>query len=95
MEVDLTNPLLAMFVLKDRHVRVEYEGLHLLCVTCGKFGYYKEGRPDKAEATKCQGVTTRGKVEERRPARMLGQRRTVPECWCKTRRPRKGVVKEV
>ncbi|PNX89465.1 hypothetical protein L195_g045585, partial [Trifolium pratense] len=36
-----------MFTIKERKYKVEYEGLHLLCTTCGKFGHYKEGCPDK------------------------------------------------
>ncbi|XP_058783386.1 uncharacterized protein LOC131658066 [Vicia villosa] len=47
VEVDLTKPLFAMFELKDKSYRVEFEGLHLLCITCGKFGHYKEGCPMK------------------------------------------------
>ncbi|PNX84577.1 hypothetical protein L195_g040639, partial [Trifolium pratense] len=47
VEVDLTNALLAMFTIKNRKYNVEYEGLHLLCITCGRFGHYKEGCPDK------------------------------------------------
>jgi hypothetical protein len=43
VEVDLTKPLLAMFQIKDRLYKVEYEGLHMLCLTCGTFGHYKEG----------------------------------------------------
>ncbi|PNX57927.1 hypothetical protein L195_g058937, partial [Trifolium pratense] len=35
VEVDLSKPLLAMFELKGRHYTVEYEGLHLLCLSCG------------------------------------------------------------
>jgi hypothetical protein len=31
VEVDLTKPLLAMFMIKGRKYNVEYEGLHLLC----------------------------------------------------------------
>ncbi|KAK2378394.1 zinc ion binding / nucleic acid binding protein [Trifolium repens] len=49
VEVDLTKPLLAMFTIKERKYNVEYEGLHLLCTTCGKFGHYKEGCPDKVK----------------------------------------------
>jgi hypothetical protein len=41
--VDLTKPLLAMFTLKGRKYTIEYEGLHMLCMTCGRFGHYKEG----------------------------------------------------
>ncbi|MCH85177.1 hypothetical protein A2U01_0006021 [Trifolium medium] len=47
VEVDLTTSLLAMFTLKERKYNVEYEGLHLLCTNCGKFGHYKEGCPEK------------------------------------------------
>jgi hypothetical protein len=36
-----------MFTIKDRKYNIEYEGLHLLCTTCGRFGHYKEGCPDK------------------------------------------------
>ncbi|XP_058758009.1 uncharacterized protein LOC131631237 [Vicia villosa] len=43
VEVDISKPLLAMFELKDKSYRVEFEGLHLLCILCGKFGHYKEG----------------------------------------------------
>ncbi|KAK2359196.1 zinc ion binding / nucleic acid binding protein [Trifolium repens] len=47
VEVDLNKPLLAMFELKDEIYKVEYEGLHMLCRTCGKFGHYVEGCPEK------------------------------------------------
>jgi hypothetical protein len=47
VEVDLNKPLLAMFELKGEVYKVEYEGLHMLCRSCGKFGHYVEGCPDK------------------------------------------------
>ncbi|MCI03214.1 hypothetical protein A2U01_0024249, partial [Trifolium medium] len=50
VQVDLTKPLLAMFTIKGRKYKVEYEGLHLLCLTCGKFGHYKEGCPERGKA---------------------------------------------
>jgi hypothetical protein len=43
VEVELNKPLLAMFELKDRIYKIEYEGLHMLCFTCGRFGHYAEG----------------------------------------------------
>ncbi|XP_058786104.1 uncharacterized protein LOC131660794 [Vicia villosa] len=41
--VDLTKPLLAMFEINGSCYKVEYEGLHLLCLACGRYGHYKEG----------------------------------------------------
>jgi hypothetical protein len=41
VQVDLTKPLLAMFTIKGRKYNVEYEGLHMLCLTCDKFVHYK------------------------------------------------------
>jgi hypothetical protein len=57
VQVDLTKPLLAMFTIKGRKYNVEYEGLHMLCLTCGKFGHYKEGCQDKStkQASQQQG----------------------------------------
>ncbi|MCH86877.1 hypothetical protein A2U01_0007737, partial [Trifolium medium] len=42
VEVDLSKPLLAMFELKGRHYKVEYEGLHLLCLKCGRYDHLSE-----------------------------------------------------
>lgn len=43
VEVDLHKPLLAIFEVKGKQYNAEYEGLHLLCLKCGRFGHYKEG----------------------------------------------------
>lgn len=40
-EVDLTKPLLSMFTIKERKYKIEYEGLHPICINCGRFGHYK------------------------------------------------------
>ncbi|KAK7289688.1 hypothetical protein RIF29_03530 [Crotalaria pallida] len=50
VEVDLTKPLLGMFQIKEKFYKVEYEGLHLLCLSCGKFGHATEGCPSKPVA---------------------------------------------
>ncbi|KAK2391890.1 zinc ion binding / nucleic acid binding protein [Trifolium repens] len=47
VEVDLTKPVLAMFELKNTIYKIEYEGLHMLCLACGKFGHYVDGCPAK------------------------------------------------
>lgn len=51
VEVDLSKPILAMFEIKERYYKVEYEGLHLLCLTWGRFGHYIEGCPEKGSAS--------------------------------------------
>jgi hypothetical protein len=65
VQVNLTKPLLAMFTIKDRKYNIEYEGLHLLCTTCGRFGHYKEGYPDKGRehAAKPDGQGRVGREE--------------------------------
>jgi hypothetical protein len=35
VQVDLTKTLLAMFTNKGKKYNVEYEGLHMLYLTCG------------------------------------------------------------
>lgn len=55
VEVDLTKPLLAMFELNERRYKIEYEGLHLLCLTCGRFGHYMEGCSGKGKNNLGQG----------------------------------------
>lgn len=51
VEVDLDKPLLPMFEIKNHIYKVEYEGLHLLCLACGKYGHYREhcNAKDKGE----------------------------------------------
>lgn len=36
-----------MFSIKGRHYKVEYEGLHLLCLSCGKYGHFPKNCPHK------------------------------------------------
>lgn len=47
IEVDLSKPLLTIFTIKDRKYKIEYEGIHFLCIDYGLFGNYKEGCPEK------------------------------------------------
>lgn len=42
VEVDITKPLLAKFKIRRRVIRIEYEGLHLICFHCGIHGHHKE-----------------------------------------------------
>ncbi|KAJ1376547.1 Zinc finger, CCHC-type [Sesbania bispinosa] len=45
VEVDLRNVLISKFNLNGRIYKVEYEGLHLICFHCGRYGHRKEGCP--------------------------------------------------
>ncbi|CAK8562379.1 unnamed protein product [Lathyrus sativus] len=51
IQVDLTKPLLAMFSIKGKHYKVEYEGFHLLCLTCGRFRRHVKVCGEKKEVT--------------------------------------------
>ncbi|XP_058753890.1 uncharacterized protein LOC131627080 [Vicia villosa] len=48
VQVNLSKSLLAMFAIKGRHYKIEYEGLHLLCLRYG-FGHFKEGCEDQTK----------------------------------------------
>ncbi|XP_058775145.1 uncharacterized protein At4g02000-like [Vicia villosa] len=43
VEVELSKPLFVMFMIKEKMYNIEYEGLRLLCLSCGRFGHYREG----------------------------------------------------
>ena len=45
VEVDLTKPLISKFNLRRRTRRIEYEGIHLICFGCGKYGHRKDACP--------------------------------------------------
>ncbi|XP_061354602.1 uncharacterized protein LOC133299177 [Gastrolobium bilobum] len=39
VELDLTKPLQAEYKIEGKIKQVEYEGLHLVCYSCGKYGH--------------------------------------------------------
>lgn len=45
VEIDLTKPLLSKFWLKGKVWKIQYEGLRMVCFTCGKLGHNTEGCP--------------------------------------------------
>ncbi|XP_061347112.1 uncharacterized protein LOC133292684 [Gastrolobium bilobum] len=47
VELDLSNPLQAEYKIDGRLKKVEYEGLHLVCFCCGKYGHRSESYPNK------------------------------------------------
>lgn len=42
VEVDLSKPLTSVVVLNGHHLKIEYESLHQICFTCGKYGHRAE-----------------------------------------------------
>ncbi|XP_061340122.1 uncharacterized protein LOC133286691 [Gastrolobium bilobum] len=45
VELDLNQPLQVEYKVEDRVKRIEYEGLHLICYTCGMYGHRQENCP--------------------------------------------------
>ncbi|XP_061368319.1 uncharacterized protein LOC133311308 [Gastrolobium bilobum] len=63
VELDLSNPLQADYKIEGRLKKIEYEGLHIVCYSCGQYGH---------RAEKCSKSTVGpggdGKEEEMRNA---------------------------
>ncbi|KAJ1443237.1 Zinc finger, CCHC-type [Sesbania bispinosa] len=45
IEVNLQQPLISRFELNGQRYKVEYEGLHLVCFKCGRYGHRRKGCP--------------------------------------------------
>lgn len=45
VEIDLGTPLLPSYSVDGNPLKIEYEGLHLICFHCGRFGHNQEGCP--------------------------------------------------
>ncbi|KAI5394521.1 hypothetical protein KIW84_061246 [Lathyrus oleraceus] len=43
IQVNLLKPLLVVFSIKGRHYQIKYEGLHILILSCGRFGHLSSG----------------------------------------------------
>ncbi|XP_061336694.1 uncharacterized protein LOC133283801 [Gastrolobium bilobum] len=59
IQVDLSKPLRGEYILDGCRKIVEYEGLFLICLKCGKYGHNAESCPDYVKlchATKEEGV---------------------------------------
>ena len=46
VEEDLTKPLVSKFKLCRQIRRIKYEGIHLICFECGRYGHRIETCPD-------------------------------------------------
>lgn len=47
VEIDLNAPLLPSYIVDGNHLKIEYEGLHLICFHCGRMGHSLETCPAK------------------------------------------------
>ncbi|XP_031120941.1 uncharacterized protein LOC116024180 [Ipomoea triloba] len=45
VEIDITKPLVSRFTLEDRVWHVAYEGIHLVCFSCGLYGHRQNSCP--------------------------------------------------
>ncbi|XP_019184629.1 PREDICTED: uncharacterized protein LOC109179582 [Ipomoea nil] len=64
VEVDITKPLISKFTYKGRVRLVAYEGIHMVCFTCGVYGHSPEACPkttrpeaEKSDDQRAEGVS--------------------------------------
>lgn len=63
VEVDLNTPLLPSYVVDGNALKIEYEGLHLICFNCGKFGHSTEQCPLRKKLDAGPGLAGEGSPE--------------------------------
>lgn len=63
VEMDLQKPLVSGVIINGTYIKVEYESLHQICFTCGKYGHRAEECPTNQET---RGETVPEPPEKRR-----------------------------
>ncbi|XP_028802559.1 uncharacterized protein LOC114757642 [Neltuma alba] len=60
VELDLKKPLLPVILVNRKEKKVEYEGIHLICFACGRYGHDKNHcqRRHLAQSTSVDGKTS-------------------------------------
>ncbi|XP_054801608.1 uncharacterized protein LOC129305663 [Prosopis cineraria] len=64
VELDLSQPLLPSFMHFGEDIKIGYEGLHLVCFHCGKYGHHKDVCPEKIVPSKLGNTDTVEKSRE-------------------------------
>ncbi|XP_058764829.1 uncharacterized protein At4g02000-like [Vicia villosa] len=92
IEVNVSQPLLTMFSIKGSMYKIEYEGLHMLCLSCGRFGHYRYGCPEKRiELVKVNNqVTLEGKDGQAMPMVEAGRNNKQDGPWQVVQKQRRG-----
>lgn len=58
MEIDLNAPLLPSHSVDGNSLRIEYEGLQIICFNCGKFGHNSDQCPHSSQREGGNGRTS-------------------------------------
>lgn len=95
VEVDLAAPLLPLYEVDGNALRIEYEGLQLICFNCGKFRHIMEQCPPKKKTSENQGndvELTRSQLNEKSPESMKkgGETANKFRQWMVAQYPRRG-----
>lgn len=62
VEVDLEKPLFPFIIIRGHKLLLEYEGLHLICFNCGRYGHKLDHCPDKTINPIVQGNSPNAQV---------------------------------
>ncbi|XP_031127744.1 uncharacterized protein LOC116029845 [Ipomoea triloba] len=70
VESDITKPLISRFTLEDKVWHVAYEGIHVVCFSCGMYGHKQDLCPtaSKADEREGQELRRRPRTSNRQPA---------------------------
>ncbi|XP_019153844.1 PREDICTED: uncharacterized protein LOC109150389 [Ipomoea nil] len=72
VEIDITKPMISKFTYNGRVRYVSYEGLHMVCFTCGLYGHSEETCPKRAQATQDPKENQAEATREHRPQAETG-----------------------
>ncbi|XP_019183349.1 PREDICTED: uncharacterized protein LOC109178208 [Ipomoea nil] len=67
VEVDISKPLISKFKYKDRVRSVAYEGIHLICFSCGIYGHSPDACPKKVRPEASQDQAQQNEVAAKVP----------------------------
>ncbi|XP_019160127.1 PREDICTED: uncharacterized protein LOC109156749 [Ipomoea nil] len=63
VEVDITKPLISKFKYEEKVRFVAYEGIHMICFSCGIYGHAADGCPSKTRTSPAGAAASDGNVQ--------------------------------